>query len=226
MRRLFLLMFAAAALVSGEEAFALDCGDDPSPFEDVFYYDSFCTDAVWAKNANITKGCADGSIFCPNDPVTRAQMVLFLRRMAEATYASAILTESAAAPSGDLDGPGVAACTTASAPVSTGNLHFAHVVAVVWLHGGADAAEVQLALSRSFDGTTFLPVGTGVGSVVTVPAGQWVTATVMGLMIADAGLIPGASSQWRIDLSRLAGSVTTGELAGLRCQLKVFRTMA
>ena len=91
MRRLFLLLFATSMLLPVEEALAEQCGDDPSPFEDVFYYDGFCTDAVWAKNANITKGCADGSIFCPNDPVTRAQMVLFMRRMAEATFPSVFL---------------------------------------------------------------------------------------------------------------------------------------
>jgi hypothetical protein len=32
------------------------------------------------KNRGITLGCGDGSNYCPNDPVTRLQMAIFLKR--------------------------------------------------------------------------------------------------------------------------------------------------
>lgn len=224
MRRMLLLLFAAAALLAGRDALAFPCGDDPSPFNDVFYFDSYCTEAAWAKNAGITVGCGDGSIFCPNDPVTRAQMVLFMRRLAQATFPTVDLTEIPIAPAGDLDGPGIDACDTILFPPSGSNAHLVHVVAVVWLQGGALAADVQINLSRSMDGASFVPLGT-VGSVVTVPPGDWVAATVLGPAVLDNVGGPGTSSVWRIDLSRLAGSSTTGELAWVRCQMKFFRRM-
>ena len=46
------------------------CQDAGSAFDDVSVYDSFCEEAYWAKNANITLGCGE-STFCPADPVTR-----------------------------------------------------------------------------------------------------------------------------------------------------------
>ena len=35
----------------------------------------------WAANNGITLGCGDGSNFCPNEPVTRAQMATFMYRL-------------------------------------------------------------------------------------------------------------------------------------------------
>ncbi|GIK87354.1 MAG: S-layer homology domain-containing protein [Burkholderiales bacterium] len=203
---------------------ALPASADPcagaSPFSDVAPGDSFCSDATWAKNANITVGCTIG-VFCPSDPVTRAQMVLFLRRMAEATFPAAILTESSAAPSGDLDTTGVAACTTANVPAPGLNEHASHVVAVVSLLGGATGADVQVAVSRSANGGGFVPAST-VNPILSVPAGQWVNGSVMAPAVP---MLVGSTYRWRIDLARAAGSATTGELAGMRCQLKVFRSM-
>src|SRR6266542_5433784 len=40
-----------------------------------FYHD----DAHWLKEMGITLGCG-GTLFCPNDPVTRGQMAAFLHR--------------------------------------------------------------------------------------------------------------------------------------------------
>ena len=192
----------------------------PSPFSDVAQSDPFCSDATWAKNASISVGCAVG-IFCPSNPVTRAQMVLFLRRMADATFPAAILTESSAAPSGDLDTTGVAACTTANVPAPGLNEHAMHAVAVVSLKGGASSADVRLAVSRSADGGAFVPAST-VNPVLSVPAGQWVNGSIMAPVVP---LLVGSTYRWRIDLGRASGSPTTGELAEMRCQLKVFRSM-
>lgn len=193
-----------------------------SPFGDIAQNAIYCSDAVWASNAGIALGFAGGN-FQPNDSVTRAQMVLFLRRTAEATFPAAILTESAAAPTGDLDGAGgVVSCTTAAIPHPGNNEHLAHAVAVVSLLGGAASADVQLAVSRSAGGGPFVPIGT-TRPVITVAPGQWANASVMADAVTMAAGVP---SQWRIDLARATGSASTGELAGMRCQLRVYRSMS
>ena len=43
---------------------------------DAYYHDA----AIWADNAGITTGCEDGTKFCPDDNLTRAQMITFLKR--------------------------------------------------------------------------------------------------------------------------------------------------
>jgi hypothetical protein len=50
------------------------------PFDDVSE-SVFADDIVWLSAAGITRGCtADGTRFCPDDPVTRGQMAAFLNR--------------------------------------------------------------------------------------------------------------------------------------------------
>jgi hypothetical protein len=220
-RSLVLLAFLVAGVASGPAR--SDPCTGPSPFPDVPASAIFCSDALWAKNANVTLGCTVNA-FCPGDPVTRGQMVLFMRRLAEAIFPVVLLlTESTAAPSGDLDGAGVAVCTTNpfNMPAADANDRFVHANAVVSLRAGA-SADVQVVVSRSVDGGAFVPAHT-VPQLLTVPAGQWATASVM--IGYGAPLVPGSSYRWRIDLSRAPGSATTGELTDQRCQLKVRHQM-
>lgn len=223
MKRLLLLLAFPLVFVETGAARAGECGDAGTPFNDLTIYDIFCTEATWAKNAGITLGCGPG-IFCPGDPVSRAQMVLFLRRLAVAAFPEVILAESSAAPSGDLDtAPGVTACTTvqyAVPPEANGRLWHAH--AVVSMQGGAADADVQLGVSQLLFGASGPSFPMVSPPVVHVPAGQWRNASVE---ISSAFMFPGASHSWRINLTRSAGSATTGELAGLRCQLKIVHAM-
>ena len=67
-------------------SFVLSCaalpafGQNCAGFGDVFVTDSFCTAATWMKTRGITLGCPGGN-YCPQDPVTRAQMALFMYRL-------------------------------------------------------------------------------------------------------------------------------------------------
>lgn len=36
---------------------------------------------TWVADAGVTAGCGDGSTYCPNDPVIRAQMATFMHRL-------------------------------------------------------------------------------------------------------------------------------------------------
>jgi hypothetical protein len=55
-------------------------------FTDVAAASGFCPNVEWLKNRSITLGgvCAAGTVYCPNDPVTRLQMAAFMNRMGKA----------------------------------------------------------------------------------------------------------------------------------------------
>jgi len=218
-RLLGVLMLLIFACLGTTQAQADPCGGQ-SPFNDVAQNDIFCSDATWAKNAQIVFGC-NATDLCPHNPVTRAQVLLFLRRMAEATFPGQVFTESSAPPSGDLDTTGVNTCTTGSIAVLTANIRFAHVHAVVSLRAVA-SADVQVSVGHSVDGGAFSPNHT-VNQIVTVPPGQWVNASVIVSLVP---ISPLTSNAWRIDMSRAPGSATTGQLTDLRCQVKVITHMA
>jgi hypothetical protein len=219
-RQTLLRALLIVACVGTAPAQADPCGGQ-SPFIDVPQNAGYCGDATWAKNANITTGCT-ATTFCPSSDVTRAQMVLFLRRMAVATFPTSRFTESFTLPPGDLDTTGVSSCTTPAIDLlATANLSFAHVHAVVSMRAGAGAADVQIRVGHSMDGGGFS--SHALPQIVTVPAGQWGNGFVMAGFMP---VFPGTSNEWRVELYRAPGSSTTGELSDLRCQLKVISLMA
>lgn len=77
LKRLAAASVLAAAFVAPAPAQADTCG----PFTDVDAAQSFCADVLWMRNRGITQGCS-ATQYCPNSGVTRAQMAIFLRRMA------------------------------------------------------------------------------------------------------------------------------------------------
>jgi hypothetical protein len=204
------------AMLSPTQARADECpeGTDP-PFADIVNGDSFCEEAAWAKAAEITLGCDAFDNFCPYDFVTRAQMVLFLRRMAEATSPVSRFFESSALPPGDLDTGGLA-CTTSPLNVPTDAYGgFVLVDAVVSMRAGASAADVELTVNQRY-------LGVGgpahfVKPIVTVPAGQWRQASVITFY---RPVLPQGTTDWQVVLARAPGSSTTGELTDVRCQIK------
>jgi subtilisin family serine protease len=83
-----LLLFTDGTLFNGEELFKTGSPQaneaivvhvtDDLPFDDIRGH-KFVDDIVWAFENGITTGCGGGK-YCPNDPVTRAQMATFLNR--------------------------------------------------------------------------------------------------------------------------------------------------
>jgi len=86
------ILVAGALLWASPELHAAQCTQGPSVFTDVQATDVFCTDVEWLKNRGVTLGCT-GTEYCPNDFVTRAQMALFMRRLAEATVPEPIFVK-------------------------------------------------------------------------------------------------------------------------------------
>ncbi len=72
-------------------AFAGTCSG-PSPFTDVLTTDSFCSNAEWLKNRGVTLGCT-ATTYCPSQSVTRAQMALFMNRLADAILPAPTMIE-------------------------------------------------------------------------------------------------------------------------------------
>jgi hypothetical protein len=189
-------------------------------FSDVFVTDFFCADVTWLRNANITLGCT-GTAYCPNNNVTRGQMALFMRRLAEATFQDINLVESSTPPPGTLTS-GVSACTSQAitVPASGLNGRRIHVNAIVSLRTNA-TTDVRLTIERSDDGGPFNIIEHSEFPIVTVTNGQWAMGAVMSGL--DVVVTPGTNSRWRIGLQRAtAGS---GEITNLVCQLKMFNSM-
>lgn len=51
-------------------------------FDDVAATSPFAGDIAWLAESGVTKGCGDGTKFCPDEYVTRQQMAAFLHRLA------------------------------------------------------------------------------------------------------------------------------------------------
>jgi hypothetical protein len=73
---------AIALSLAASSAQAATCAGAP-PFTDVSASATYCTNTEWLANRGVTLGCV-GTNFCPNDPVTRASMALFMNRLADA----------------------------------------------------------------------------------------------------------------------------------------------
>lgn len=78
------ILFALIALVPAVAAVAQSAG-----FSDVDDRNAHADSVAWADESGITHGCGQDPdtgdrLFCPGDAVTRAQMVTFLKRLAEA----------------------------------------------------------------------------------------------------------------------------------------------
>ena len=50
-------------------------------FDDVADGSTHAPGIEWVAGAGVTTGCGDGSVYCPDDPVTRAQMGTFMYRL-------------------------------------------------------------------------------------------------------------------------------------------------
>lgn len=178
------------------------------------------------RNANVTVGCGLGENYCPQLNVNRAQMALFMRRLAEALEPDVIFVESdTTAISGDLDSGRVPTCQHGGImvlPIDVNPL-YVHAFGVVSMRATA-LADVQVRLTRSVDGGSFQPRGT-VAPAVTVAPGQWIVVSVVSPFCNR--LNRGTSTRHRLELTRAPGSVsTTGEIEQIRCQLKLVTTMS
>jgi hypothetical protein len=221
MHHLLLAVCAVLAILMTSQARAGGCTPGQNPFADVPDGSVFCTEALWMRNALVTVGCGNGSIYCGTEAVTRAQMALFMKRLARAVTPDTVYSGSGS--TGDVD-TGLATCTTTpyTVPPSNANVRtmLSAVGAVSFIANGN--ADVYASIEMSTNGGLFTPLGTPLR--VFAPANQSTAVPVLWSQTITGGsgalLVPGSSYQWRVLLLR-ATTGTTGEVTETRCNLLV-----
>lgn len=73
-------------------------------FTDVGHADTHTPGIEWVADAGVTAGCGDGTAYCPNDNVTRAQMGTFMCRLSGNCGVAPSVNAATAADSDLLDG--------------------------------------------------------------------------------------------------------------------------
>ena len=217
-------LLVSIVLVAASEGRAGSCLPGHSPFTDVPDSEIFCAEALWLRNALVTLGCEAGTTYCPLAPVSRAQMALFMKRLASAVMPDIVFSDEASTASGGLSGGGYATCLTTpyTLPSNANARIISHAVGTVSILTNAPA-DILVQIQMSSDGglsQTFA----GPMPRVLVPANQWTVVPVIGGYTILGGnglfLIPGSTYQWRILMQR-EGGATTGEVSGNRCQLMI-----
>ena len=229
MRSAIGLILAAFVLFGASSARAGSCAPGQTPFTDVPDGAIFCTDALWLRNALVTLGCGAGTTYCPGEPVSRAQMALFMRRLATAVKPDVVYADAATA-AGDIDGAGYPTCISGVYHVEDAGgsnpRRLTHAIGSVSILTDA-AADIFVLPQMSIDGGPFFTLGSaGSTSLARVPPASWTSVPVLAgaTMLGSSGgvqLNPGSAYQWRILMQRQVGSPTTGEVTSNRCQLLV-----
>lgn len=220
MRNLLVAACAVVFVLTASESLGGPCTPGQNPFVDVPDGSTFCTEALWMRNALVTVGCASGTTYCGADPVSRGQMALFMKRLARAVTPD--IVHASSSQSGDID-TGLATCTTAPyaiPPSANHRIFLSATGGVSFVANGS--ADVFVSIEMSTNGGLFGPL---VGTMrATAPANQWTAVPVTWAQTITQGsgalLAPGSTYQWRILLQR-ASAATTGEVTDTRCNLMI-----
>ena len=221
MHRSLFAMCAFAIVVATSQARAGACNPGQNAFNDIPDGSVFCTEALWMRNALVTQGCGNGSIYCGGEAVTRGQMALFMKRLARLFTPDVVYTANPG--SGDIDS-GLSTCVTPPYTIPATNANHRVLLSATGgvsfvTHGSAD---LFASIEMSTNGGLFLPF---VGTMrAAAPANQWTAVPVTWSQTITQGsgaiLIPGSTYQWRIQLQR-ASFATTGEVTDNRCHLMI-----
>lgn len=202
--------YAAAAVLLFPLVAAADMCAGPSPFTDVAPTDGFCTNTEWIKNRGVTTGCT-ATTYCPGDPVTRAQMALFMNRLADALIMPPTVTEQTTAALtltfASNDNP---VCPTALIPAVNYPRVFS-MVGHVSILGSAGSATASMQVRRSINGGGFSATNTN-GQRSTTDSNSTANMSQSGEFTVPAG----STAQAHIGLFTVTGSTA---LASSRCQL-------
>ncbi len=189
--------FACLTLSVPAQALVVTC---TSSFVDVPGDASYCQAAQWLKARNITLGCTDATHFCPNDPVTRASMALFLNRLGNVATPEFLHNANVFSNSGS-----IVACQAGPFAVSGYN-RSATGAASTYLYGGSG----QVGYTRlvySYDGGMNWNYWASYYIPVTVPASGYVAASSTAQPLV---LGVGASVTFGVMLTASTGTLSGG----------------
>ncbi len=205
------LALLSLALALAGPVGAQQCG----VFTDVQASDGFCASVQWLKNRGITTGCT-ATQYCPQDPVTRAQMALFLNRLGATALPRIHWTTANQAPPVELaQGSGTATYCPLPTPIAAAS-HPRLAVAQGYMSLQANGGD-YLGMGLVYTPSGQPPVYANfVSQVVRNPAGTYQLAWASN----PVALAPGTAYTFAIYIANngQAGSIFLGDNA---CQLIV-----
>ena len=222
----WLVKFALMVVATGAPGIA--AAQQCVGFGDILQSSPFCANVEWVKNRGVTLGCGDGSNYCPNDPVTRLQMAIFMNRLGRALSPEILSQQvfdngggSGVALPGDSPAPALVRCLTAE---TAATVYPRHAVANATFSALSDGnpAGYRIFLLVSANNGPFTNFDTVLPSVAHRGTAQ---ATVYGASALTEQIIlqPGSSYKFAIGVRRDNNPdvVTTGNFDVIRCQITV-----
>ena len=198
----------ALALVSNG-AMASGCLG-PSPFDDIAQNDSICSNAEWLKNRGVTLGCT-ANLYCPLDNVSRAQMALFMNRLAVALVPSVNATSDTET-NVDLDAV-TFHCVTPSYVITD----FARTIVLIGqlsvLMDAAGAYTVAIVYNDTGSGTVFPTTANAVIERAGASSATYSHAATSGAVNLDVG------TTYRFAIRTTRQGAAGGDFTNLRCNL-------
>jgi hypothetical protein len=192
-------------------------------FGDVLQSDTLVCPAVeWVKNRSVTLGCGDGSNYCPNNNVTRAQMALFMQRLGKALSPEVLGTQGGNDTPTVIPGeagPAITNCVT-STLAAADYPRRAHINAMVSIQAPAGSSTSFRAFNLvvANGGAPELPQpGASAAARGTAPVNGWDTVSLTEAM----NLAPDTSYVFFIGVRQDNFTDTGGTAARLRCQVTV-----
>lgn len=199
---LVLLLFAVLLLPAAAAVHAQCAG-----FSDVAL-GGFCNNVTWMKNRQVTLGCEDGTVYCPNQSVTRLQMALFMNRVGN-TLTPDVVTIQDSGGSLDISTPApVHVCESAVIPAVPYARTMLGQVTLTYAIAAAQVVQVGIATSVNggaypFPPTTFSKTGAGqhqhhfINRLATLPPNQ---THRFAVFVARVGSAPVPIGAWRCNL--------------------------
>jgi hypothetical protein len=198
---------ATLLLAIASPAFAQFCAG----FTDVQAASASCPNVEWLKNRGVTTGCA-ATLYCPNDPVNRLQMALFMNRLANAVAPAIVRVESSGGATDLTSQPVV--CQTPDQLIEDFPLTF--VVWAVFTALGASTENLAIDVVRSLNAGPFAP--TNQQSTVFPLRSQVANNTVLLSSPVNAAAELAVGSSYRFGL-RVARTTGIGNLVNFQCHL-------
>lgn len=203
-----MLAVAAFAAVAPSMALAQACSG-PSGFADVAPTDIFCQNVQWLANRGVTLGCDAGppALYCPPQSVTRAQMALFMNRLATTLTPRLLRVQD-----GNFDGPYTSkeGCITEAIPVTTAPLQASFSATVSTINAPSATLFTATLVYSTDGGTTWNPTGDfpSQETIGESGAGSWRTIPVVG---GPFNMVVGNTYQFAISAEALLSNAVGGE---------------
>ena len=166
----------------------------------------------WLVNRGITAGCGSG-LFCPDSPVTRGQMAVFMNTLGIVVTPSVLQVESAPGAL-DIDTNPVVCPTTVDHTPTYPQQAVVHARATVSAAGAGVLHATVFAVSSTNGGVSWTPLSSNTDRVYTTLAGEWSSATDVDRL----DLTPGTNYRFAVQLLRQAGTV---DASASRCEVFV-----